>query len=41
MKHFGSVNEIKNAEIDELVTVQGINRKIAENVYNFFKYGNI
>ena len=41
MKHFGSVNEIKNAEIDELATVQGINRKIAENVYNFFKYGNI
>jgi len=41
MKHFGSVNDIKNAEIDELATVQGINRKIAENVYNFFKYGNI
>ena len=30
LKHFGSVDKIKEAEVDELITVTGINRTLAE-----------
>ncbi len=34
--HFGSVREIKNAKLEELKKVPGINDNIAEKVYNYF-----
>ena len=35
IKHFGSINKIKAAGVDELMAVKGIKRKMAENIYNF------
>lgn len=37
LKHFGSIGKIKKASIDELKKVEGMNEKIAINVYNFFR----
>jgi len=37
IKHFGSINKIKAAEVDELMAVGGISKKIAENIYNYFR----
>jgi excinuclease ABC subunit C len=37
IKYFGSVNRVKEAEINELIEVEGISRKTAENIYNFFR----
>ena len=34
LKKFGSVEKIKNANIDELILVKGINRALAENIKN-------
>jgi len=36
MKHFKSVEKIKEATIDELNLVKGINIKVAETIYNYF-----
>ena len=36
MKHFRTISAIKEAEIDEIMSVKGISRKIAENIFNFF-----
>lgn len=36
MKHFGSIEDIKNAQVDELANVASITRDVAENIYNFF-----
>ncbi|MGE4284799.1 MAG: excinuclease ABC subunit UvrC [Clostridia bacterium] len=36
MQHFKSIDGIKNATIDELLNVVGIDRASAENVYNYF-----
>lgn len=35
-KHFKSIDEIKKASLEELVSVKGMNKKAAENIYNFF-----
>ncbi len=35
LKHFGSLKNIKNATVEELAQVVGMNKKIAEEVYNF------
>lgn len=32
LKHFGSIKRIKEATIDELIKVEGINRKLAESI---------
>jgi excinuclease ABC subunit C len=32
LKHFGSVKQIKEATVEELIQVEGINRKLAENI---------
>lgn len=40
LKHFGSIEKIKNASIEELSNVEGMNIKAAENVYQFFKEKN-
>ena len=37
MKHFGSIEKIRSAEIEELCEAEGMNRKAAEAVYNFFR----
>ncbi|MDR2464074.1 MAG: excinuclease ABC subunit UvrC [Holosporales bacterium] len=37
IKHFGSVQAIKNASIEELLQVDGINNTIAENIYSYFR----
>lgn len=37
LKHFGSIGKIKKASIDELKKVEGMNEKIAINVYDFFR----
>ena len=34
LKYFGSVEKIKEAEIEEIIKVDGINRKLAENIKN-------
>ena len=37
MKHFGDINAIRRAEVEELQQVDGMNIKSAEAVYNFFR----
>ena len=32
LKHFGSVEKIKNAQIDELTKIKGINENLAESI---------
>ncbi|MDX9917546.1 MAG: excinuclease ABC subunit UvrC [Gudongella sp.] len=36
LRHFGSISAIKNAELNELEKVSGMNKKSAENLYNHF-----
>lgn len=36
MKHFGNIEEIKNADVETLMNVPGIPRNIAEEIYSFF-----
>ncbi|MEG0857558.1 MAG: excinuclease ABC subunit UvrC [Terrisporobacter sp.] len=37
--HFKSVEEIKNASVEELAQVEGLNKSVAESIYNYFKKG--
>ena len=37
LKHFRTVDNIKNASVEELVQVDGMNRKVAEDLYNYFR----
>lgn len=37
LKHFGSIEHIKNASISELIIVEGMNKKVAENVLKTLK----
>lgn len=36
MKHFGSIEKIKSATVEELVEVEGMNIKVAQDLYNHF-----
>lgn len=36
MKHFRSIEEIKQAEVDTLMEVEGMNRMTAQGIYEFF-----
>ncbi|MDD3839882.1 MAG: excinuclease ABC subunit UvrC [Clostridia bacterium] len=36
IKHFGSLDKIRDASIDELMEVDGINFNVAQNIYLFF-----
>ncbi len=36
LNHFGSVEAIKDASIEDISKVSGINKKTAENIYNYF-----
>jgi len=37
MRHFRSIEEIRAAEVEELLTVDGMNRSAAERIYQFFR----
>jgi excinuclease ABC subunit C len=37
LTHFGSLKNIKKATLEELCEVKGINKKTAEDIYNFLK----
>lgn len=37
MKHFKSIEKIKNASVDELAAVDSMNRKAAQELYNHFR----
>lgn len=37
MRHFKSIEDIKNAEVEELLQVDGINHPQAETIYTFFR----
>ncbi len=37
LKHFKNLEGIKAASLEELLSVDGINKNVAENLYNFFK----
>lgn len=39
MKHFKSIDEIKNAEVERLIQVPEIPRHIADDIYRFFRDG--
>lgn len=36
LHHFGSVDAIKDASVEDISKVSGINKKTAENIYNYF-----
>lgn len=36
LRHFKSVNAVKNADVDELIE-SGVNKRIAENIYRYFR----
>lgn len=37
LKHFGSFTRIREASVEELLEVEGINRTVAEEIYNYLK----
>lgn len=39
MAHFKDISKIKDADVEELKSVEGMDRKSAEAVYNFFRRG--
>ncbi len=36
LSHFGSVEKIKQANVRELLQIEGISKRVAENIYNYF-----
>ena len=36
-EHFETIQNIKNASVDELMAVPGISEQIAKSIYNFFR----
>ena len=36
LKEFGTIENIKKASVDDLAKIEGMNKKTAENVYNFY-----
>jgi len=36
LKHFGSVEKIKQARLEKLLQIEDINKRVAENVYRYF-----
>jgi len=37
IRHFGSISRIREAEIEDLMAVEGIPRNVAENIYYYFR----
>ena len=40
LAHFKDIESIKSASFEEILDVEGINKPLAENIYNFFKKGD-
>ncbi|MDO5850123.1 MAG: excinuclease ABC subunit UvrC [Methanobacteriaceae archaeon] len=40
LKHFGDLDSIKKASVNEIIEVEGMNEKVANNVYNYFNNPN-
>ena len=40
MRRFQSLENIRNATVEELLEADGMNQAVAEEVYSFFRYGN-
>ena len=36
LKEFGSIENIKNASVEDIAKIEGMNQKTAENVYNYY-----
>jgi excinuclease ABC subunit C len=36
LSHFGSVERIKQTSLEELLRVEGISQRVAENIYHYF-----
>ena len=36
---FKSIEDIKNASVEELAQIEGLNKRVAENIYNYFRKG--
>ena len=39
LSHFRSIEDIKNASVEELSKVEGLNKSVAENIYDYFRKG--
>ena len=39
LSHFKNMEEIKGASVEELSNVEGLNKSVAENIYNYFRKG--
>ena len=39
LSNFKSIEDIKNASVEELSQVEGLNKGVAENIYNYFRKG--
>lgn len=39
LSNFKSIEDIKNASVEELSQVEGLNKGVAENIYNYFRNG--
>lgn len=40
LKHFGDLENVKKANVKDLLEVEGMNEKVANNVYNYFNKSN-
>ena len=38
--HFKNIEAIKAASVEELAQVEGLNKSVAENIYNYFRKGD-
>ena len=36
LKEFGTIDNVKNASVDELAKIKGMNKKAAANVYDYY-----
>ena len=39
LSNFKSIEDIKNASVEELSQIEGLNKSVAENIYNYFRKG--
>jgi excinuclease ABC subunit C len=39
IRQFGGIQEVKRASIEDLLTIDGINKALALRIYNFFNAG--
>jgi len=39
LAHFGDIQSLRNATVEELVTVPGIHQKLAETIHTYLRFG--